>query len=39
MYKFEEQLSNEELNKVLGGLDPEDDNRTDVDYDDAGDGL
>ncbi|RKE04922.1 hypothetical protein BXY64_1953 [Marinifilum flexuosum] len=31
---FEEQLTNEELNKVFGG-NPEEDNRTDVDYDDA----
>ncbi|RKE04924.1 hypothetical protein [Marinifilum flexuosum] len=32
---YEEQLTNEELNKVLGGLDPEEDNSTNLDYDDA----
>lgn len=32
---YEEHLSNEELNKVLGGNYPAEDNSTDIDYDDS----
>jgi len=39
MNVFEEKLTTEELNKVFGGNYPAEDNSTDIDYDDAEEGM